>query len=228
MTFDVFVGVMYCAQIAYLLTLLATKNEALLVSATEGVSVHFVLFNLLQIMQIVTWTKEVFILTAVCLVLNAVNLILLAFRLGPAPHKTTIMKNITVHIPLVKLPLAFTLWFVWRRLSTYKLLTAKLAPPDWRSPMSQCSCNRLDALRAFVGIHSLAFDCSTHCKGFLARIGSQLSALLCRNGAVCAQASESIPIRVCLRSSQHHVLHKCNDWGKITHSSSAVIEADTR
>lgn len=105
MTFDVFVGLMFLGQVNFITRLLATKNEALLISATRGVSYHFILFNLMQMAQIVLWCFQKFVLTELILILNIVNLSLLGLRLGPSPHKTTFLKNLVIQIPLVKMPL---------------------------------------------------------------------------------------------------------------------------
>lgn len=109
MTFDVYVGLMYVGQILYLTRLMATKNEALLISATRGVSYHYVVFNILQIAQILAWTREKFFLMEIILVANLFNLAKLNLRLGATSIRITVAKNINIHIPLVKMPLALTM-----------------------------------------------------------------------------------------------------------------------
>lgn len=109
MTFDVFVGIMYCTQFTYLVMLLSTNNEALLISATMGVSYHFVLFCILQCAQLALFVKKLFAVAEVLLIANLVNLLLLYIRLGPTPHRNSILKNIYLQIPLVKMPLALTI-----------------------------------------------------------------------------------------------------------------------
>lgn len=109
MTFDIYVSIMFVLQTLYLVRLLATKNEALLIAVTRGAAYHFVVFCLLYVAQIFAWTRQRFVVMELLLICNVVNLGMLYLRLGPTPHWNSAVKNIYVQLPLVKLPLAFTL-----------------------------------------------------------------------------------------------------------------------
>lgn len=109
MTFDVFVGLMFVGQLTYLVRLLASQNEALLICCTQGVSYQFLMFNVLQIFILMCWCWQRFVIVEFLLIANVVNLAKLGLRLGPTPHRTTAMQNINVQIPLVKMPLAMDL-----------------------------------------------------------------------------------------------------------------------
>ena len=112
MTFDVFVGLTFITQAQYLVKLLATTNEALLITVTKGVSYHFCLFCGFYVCIVLAWTMQRFMLVEFLLLASLINLGLLYLRLGPAPHRTTMMKNVNVQIPLSKLPMALNIMYV--------------------------------------------------------------------------------------------------------------------
>lgn len=112
MTLDLYPAVLFLFQLLYLAQLLASKNEALLASATNGVSYHFVAFCLLETIYIVLWVKEHFVPCALVALVNLAQLSILYRRLGPMPFASTTsnMKNLYVQVPTAKLTIAFSMW----------------------------------------------------------------------------------------------------------------------
>ncbi|ORY75449.1 hypothetical protein BCR37DRAFT_395549 [Protomyces lactucae-debilis] len=119
MTLDLFPAVLFLCQLLYLAQLLASKNEALLASATNGVSYHFVGFGLLEVAFIVLWVKQHFVWCVLVQSINLAHLIILYRRLGPTPYAatTTNAKNLYVQIPTVKLPIALCTYNIVHALS---------------------------------------------------------------------------------------------------------------
>ncbi len=103
---SVYIAGLYSLQVLYM-TQLWSKNEALLITATRGVSGHFILFNILQLLWLVFYIRLRFILALGILVLNLVNVSLLYLRLGPRNEECSFRKLGYVQIPLAKMPLAF-------------------------------------------------------------------------------------------------------------------------